>query len=171
MEQYMTVSMYNISVPIFIQLLGALSNVLDKAAAHAEANRTDPSFLLSMRLYPNMYPMARQVQQATMHAARVCAALAGITPLELPNTEKNFPELKERIARTVEFLRRFTPDQIDGTEEKVITLGERQLPGQVMLLNRVLPHFYFHCTTAYDILRHCGVPLVKADFIGTPVQL
>lgn len=167
----MTVSMYQISVPIFVQLLTALSGVLDKAAAHAEANRIDPSFLLNMRLYPNMYTMARQVQQATMHAARVCAGLAGVPALDLPNSETSFPELKERIVRTIDFLKRFTPAQIDGTEEKMIKLGERQLPGQVMLLNRVFPHFYFHCTTAYDILRHCGVPLVKSDFMGAPVRL
>jgi len=161
----MTVSMYKISVPIFVQFLSALSEVLDKAAAHADANRVDPSFLL------NMYSMARQVQQATMHAARVCAGLAGKPLLDLPNTETTFAELRARIAKTIDFLERFTPEQIDGTEDKMLSLGERQLPGQVMLLNRVLPHFYFHCTTAYDILRHCGVPLVKADFMGTPVKL
>lgn len=166
----MAVSMYKVSVPIFVQLLAALSEVLDKAAAHAEDNRIDPSFLLNMRLFPNMYSMSRQVQQATMHAARVCAGLAGKEPLSLPNTETSFPELKARIAKTIDFLKHFKPEQIDGTEDKVLTLGERQLPGQVMLLNRVLPHFYFHCTTAYDILRHCGVPLVKHDFMGTPAS-
>ena len=97
--------------------------------------------------------------------------LAGVPPLDLPNTEKTFPELKDRIGKTIDFLKRLAPEQIDGTEDKVITQGERQLPGQVMLLNRVLPHFYFHCTTAYDILRHCGVPLVKHDFMGAPVKL
>jgi hypothetical protein len=165
----MTVSMYKVSVPIFVQFLSALSGVLDKAAEHAEANRIDPSVLLNMRLYPNMYSMARQVQQATMHAARICASMAGLPPPDLPNTAQSFPELKERIVKTIDFLKRLTPEQIDGTEETVLTLGERQLPGQVMLLNRVLPHFYFHCTTAYDILRHGGVPLVKSDFMGTPV--
>jgi hypothetical protein len=158
-------------VPIFVQLLTALSGVLDKAAAHAQENRIDPAFLLNMRLYPNMYPLARQVQQATMHAARVCAGLAGVPPLDLPNVETSFAELKARIAKTIDFLKRFTPGEIDGSEERVIKLGERQLPGQVMLLNRVFPHFYFHCTTAYDILRHCGVPLVKSDFMGAPVTL
>jgi uncharacterized protein len=164
----LAVSMYKISVPIFVQLLVALSEVLDKAAAHADANRIDPSFLLNMRLYPNMYPMARQVQQATMHASRVCAGLASTPVPDLPNIETTFPELDARIAKTIDFLKSLTPEQIDGTEEKLLTLGERQLPGQIMLLNRVLPHFYFHCTTAYDILRHCGVPLMKRDFIGTP---
>ena len=167
----MTVSMYKISVPIFVQLLAALSGVLDKAAAHAEANKIDPAFLLGMRLYPNMYPMARQVQQATRHAARICASLADVPVPDMPMTEKTFPELKDRITRTIDFLKRLTPAQIDGTEDKVLTLGERTMPGQVMLLNRVLPHFYFHCTTAYDILRHCGVPLVKHDFMGAPVKL
>jgi hypothetical protein len=167
----MPISMYKVSVPIFVQLLTALSGVLDKAAAHAEAKQIDPSFLLNMRLYPDMYPLARQVQQATSHAARICGALAGGAPLSLPNTEKSFPELKARIAKTIDYVKSFKPAQIDGTEDKVVTLGERTMPGQVLLLSRALPHFYFHCTTAYDILRHCGVALVKHDFIGTPVDL
>jgi hypothetical protein len=164
----MTVSMYTVSVPVFVQLLTALSGVLDKGQAYAREKRCEESFFLNMRFYPDMYSLARQVQQATSQAARICAALAGTPPLSLPNTEQSFAELKARIARTIDYLNRFKPEQIDGTEDKVFKLGERELSGRVHLLHRVIPHFYFHCTTAYDILRHCGVPLVKRDYMGTP---
>jgi hypothetical protein len=156
----MTISMYKVSVPIFVQLLTSLSVVLDKAAAHAEAKQIDPAFLLGMRLYPDMYPLVRQVQQATAHPIRACSALAGAEPLSLPNTD---------------YIKGFKPSEIDGTEDKEIVLkfgsGERKFSGQGLLLNHVLPNFYFHCTTAYDILRHCGVELGKRDFMGTPVNL
>jgi hypothetical protein len=162
----MPISMYTVSVPIFIQLLNALSAVLDKGAAHAEANKIDPAFLLNMRLYPDMYSLIRQVQQATSHAAKYSAALAGAAPLPLPNTETTFADLKARIIKTVDYLKSLRPEQFDGSDDRVVTVGERTLPGRVLLLTFVFPHFYFHCTTAYDILRHCGVHLVKHDFIG-----
>jgi hypothetical protein len=171
----MTISMYKVSVPIFVQLLTALLAVLDKAAAHAEAKQLDPVFLLNMRLYPDMYPLVRQVQQATNHAMRACSALAGAEPLNLPNTEASFPELKARLSKTIDYVKGFKPAQIDGTEDKDIMLklgtNERKFSGQGLLLNHILPNFYFHCTTAYDILRHCGIELGKRDFMGTPVNL
>jgi hypothetical protein len=171
----MTVSMYKVSVPIFVQFLTGLSGCLDKAAAHVEAKQIDPAFLLNMRLYPDMYPLSRQVQQATSHAIRACSALAGAEPLNVPNTETSFAELKARVAKTVDYLKTFKPAQIDGTEDKDITIklgsNERKFTGQGLLLNHVLPNFYFHCTTAYDILRHCGVELGKRDFMSTPVNL
>ena len=167
----MTVSMYKISVPIFVQFLTALSAVLDKAAAHAQANGIEPQVLVNMRLYPDMYTLARQVQQATSHATRVCAALAGVAVPDLSNTETTIPELKQRIGKVISLLNSLKPEQIDGTEDKVVKVGERELPGQAMLLIRSLPQFYFHCTTAYDILRHSGVPLGKADFMGKPVSV
>jgi hypothetical protein len=171
----MTISMYKVSVPIFVQLLTALSVVLDKAAAHAQAKQIDPAFLLGMRLYPDMYPLVRQVQQATSHPIRACSALAGVEPLSLPNTETSFPELESRLANTIDYVKGFKPAQIDGTEDKEIVLkfgtNERKFSGQGLLLNHVLPNFYFHCTTAYDILRHCGIELGKRDFMGTPVNL
>jgi hypothetical protein len=165
----MTVSMYKISVPIFVQFLTALSAVLDKAAAHAEAHHIDPQVLVNMRLYPDMYTLARQVQQATSHAARVCAALAGVPVPDLSNTETTFREFKQRISKVIALLNSIKPEQIDGTDDKVVKVGEREMPGQPMLLTRSLPQFYFHCTTAYDILRHAGVPLGKSDFMGKPV--
>ena len=171
----MAISMYKVSVPIFVQHLTALSTVLDKASAHAQAKQIDPAFLLGMRLYPDMYPLTRQVQQATSHPIRACSALAGSEPLSLPNTETSFSELEARLANAIDYLKGFKPDQIDGSEDKqiVIKLGsnERKFSGQGLLLNHVLPNFYFHCTTAYDILRHCGVELGKRDFMGTPVNL
>jgi hypothetical protein len=167
--------MYKISVPIFVQHLTALSNVLDKTAAHAEAKQLDVNFLLGMRLFPDMYPLSRQVQQATAHAMRACSALSGASPLDMPNTETTIPELKARIAKTIDYVKGFKPEQIDGTDDKDITLklgaNERKFVGQGLLLNHILPNFYFHCTTAYDIARHCGVELAKRDFMGTPVNL
>jgi len=171
----MTVSMYKVSVPIFVQFLTALSVCLDKAAAHAEAKQIDPAFLLSMRLAPNMYSLARQVQQATAHAVRACSALSGAEPLSIPGTDASFADLKTRIAMTIDYVNGFKPAQIDGTEDKEITLkmggNERKFTGQGLLLNHVLPNFYFHCTTAYDVLRHCGVEVGKRDFMGMPVSL
>ena len=172
----MTISMYKVSVPIFVQLLTALSAVLDKAAAHVEAKQLDPAFLLNMRLYPDMYPLVRQVQQATSHAVRACSALAGAEPLNLPNTEASFPELKARLAKTIDYVKGFKPEQIDGTEDKDIKItfpsgATREFTGQSLLLTNSLPNFFFHCTTAYDILRHCGLELGKRDFMGTPVSL
>jgi hypothetical protein len=167
----MAISMYKVSVPIFIQFLTALSVVLNKAETHAKAKRIDETFLLNMRLYPDMYPLVLQVQQCCAHATRICGALADIPPPALPKTEKTFGELQALIAKTINYLTSFKPEQIDGTEDKIISFNDRVLSGQILLLNRILPHFYFHCTTAYDILRHCGVPLVKHDFMGTPLDL
>jgi hypothetical protein len=171
----MTVSMYKISVPIFVQFLNAQSACIDKAVAHCEAKQLDQSFLFNMRFFPDMYPYSRQVQQASTHAARCCSALAGTEMPDMANTEKNFAELKARLARTIDYCKTFKPSQIDGTEDKDITIklgaNERKFTGQALLLNFILPNFYFHCTTAYDLLRHCGIELGKRDFMGTPVSL
>jgi uncharacterized protein len=172
----MTISMYKASAPIFVQFLTSLSAVLDKAAAHAEAKKIDPAVLLNARLYPDMFPLVRQVREATSHAANACGRLAGAELLTFANTEASIPELQERITKTIDFIKGLKPTQIDGTEDKEITIkfpsgNERKFTGQVLLLNFSLPNFYFHYTTAYDILRNCGVELAKRDFIGTPVTL
>ena len=163
----MTVSMYKISAPIFVQFLTSLSGVLDKTAAYCEAKKVEPSALLTARLSPDMYPLARQV--------RAASALAGSEMLNLPNTETSFDELKGRLAKANDYLRGFKPAQIDGTEDKDITLklgtNERKFTGQGLLLNFILPNFYFHCTTAYDILRHRGIELGKRDFMSQPANL
>ena len=171
----MTISMYKVSVPIFVQFLTAQSGCIDKLAAVCEAKQLDLNFFLNMRLYPDMYPYGRQVQQASTHAARCCSALAGVPMPDMPNTEASFAELKARLARTIDFVKGFKPAQIDGTEDKEITIklgaNERKFTGQGLLLNFILPNFYFHCSTAYDILRHCGIELAKRDFMSTPVNL
>ena len=123
-----------------------------------------------------MFPLVRQVREATNHAASACGRVAGVELPPFTNTEASIPELKERIAKTIDFIKGLKPAQIDGTEDKEITIkfpsgAERKLAGQVLLLNFNLPNFYFHYTTAYDILRHCGVELAKRDFMGTPVPL
>jgi uncharacterized protein len=171
----MTLSMYKASVPIFVQFLTAQSDCIDKAAAHCEAKQLDPNFFLNMRLYPDMYTYTRQVQQAATQAARGCSALAGTEMPQKPYSEATFAELKARVANTIDYIKGFKPAQIDGTEDKDITLklgtNERKFTGQGLLLNFILPNFYFHCTTAYDILRHCGVELGKRDFMSAPVDL
>jgi hypothetical protein len=167
--------MYKVSVPIFVQFLTAQSACIDKAVAHCDAKQLDQSFLFNMRFFPDMYPYSRQVQQASTHAARCCSALAGTEMPNMENTEKSFAELKARLDRAIGYCKTFKPAQIDGTEDKEITLklgaNERKFTGQALLLNFILPNFYFHCTTAYDLLRHCGIELGKRDFMGTPVNL
>jgi hypothetical protein len=170
------ISMYKISAPIFVQFLTSLSAVLDKAAAFAEAKKIEPSVLLNTRLAPDMFPLGRQVRAATDHAINACGRLAGAEPPALPNSDATIPELKERIAKTIEFIKGLKPAQIDGSEDKEIKItfpsgAVREFTGQSLLLNNSLPNFYFHCTTAYDILRHCGIELGKRDFMGTPVSL
>jgi hypothetical protein len=170
----MTVSMYKVSVPIFVQFLSGLAAVLDKAAAHCEAKKIEPSALLDMRLCPDMFPLTRQVRAATDHAVNATARLAGAEPLAFPNTEASFAELKERLAKAIDFVKSFKPAQIDGSEDKAIKItfpsgATRDFTGQSLLLNNALPNFYFHCTTAYDILRHCGVEIGKRDFMSTPM--
>ena len=171
----MTISMYKASVPIFVQFLTSLSAWLDKAAAYAEAKKIDPAVLLNTRLFPDMFPLARQVRAATDHAINACGRLAGVELPTFANTEASIPELEERVAKTIEFIKAIKPAQIDGSEDKEITMkfasGERKFSGQALLLNFCLPNFYFHATTAYDILRQSGVELGKRDFMGTPPQL
>lgn len=171
----MTISMYKVSVPTFVQFLTAQSDCIDKAVAHIGAKQLDANFLFNMRLFPDMYPYSRQVQQATTHAVRCCSALAGQEMPDMANTETDFAQLKARVGRAIAYVKGFTPAQIDGTEAKDITIklgsNERKFTGQSLLLNFILPNFYFHCTTAYDILRHCGVEVGKRDFMSQPVNL
>ncbi len=166
----MTLSMYQASIPVFIHMHGNFADILDKGAAHAEANKIDPAVLVNARLYPNMFALARQVQIAT-DATKGCAArLAGQTPPSYEDKEASFAELKARLDKTVAFLKTFKPEQIDGSEDKTIELKVGGKPmtfkGQDYLLHYVLPNLYFHTTTAYAILRHNGVPVGKADFLG-----
>src|ERR1700723_3367194 len=172
----MTVSMYKISVPIFVQFLTALGVVLDKAAAHCEAKKIDPSALLNARLFPDIFPLVRQVRAATDHAVNATARLAGTEPLPFANTETSLGELGGRLTKAIDFVKGFKASQIDGSEDKAIKItfpsgATRDFTGQSLLLGNSLPNFYSPCATAYDILRHCGVEVGKRDFMGTPVNL
>jgi uncharacterized protein len=166
----MTISMYQASVPAYLQMLENLSAILDKAAAQAAARKIDPSALLQTRLHPDMFPLVQQVQVATDQAKGTCGRLAGVELPVFPDTETSFEQLKKRIARTVEFIKGLKPAQIDGSEDREITIkaaGQlRRFKGQNYLINFALPNFYFHVTTAYAILRHCGIDIGKRDFIG-----
>ncbi len=166
----MKISMYQASVPVYIRMLTNLAAVLEKGAAHAEAKKIDPSVLIGSRLYPDMFPLSRQVQIATDNAKGPAARLAGVDVPKYEDNEKTFPELRGRIEKTIEFLRTLKPEQIDGSEERTITLqlrGNTQtFKGLPYLLNLAMPNFYFHVTTAYDILRHNGVELGKSDYLG-----
>lgn len=166
----MSLSMYQASVPVFVRMLENLAAILKKAEAHAEARKIDPAVLITDRLAPDMFPLARQVQIATDGAKGGVARLAGVEPPSYADTETTFAELQERIAKTIAFLKSMPAEQIDGSEERTITLKLRgadvNFQGQSYLLNFVLPNFYFHLMTAYLILRHDGVELGKMDYLG-----
>jgi hypothetical protein len=167
----MSLSMYQASIPVFIRMLNNLSGILDKAVAHAEAKKIDPSVFVNARLAPDMFALARQVQIATDGLKGCAARLAGVEIPSYPDTETTFPELKARIAKTVDFLKSVRADQIDGSETRQISLKFGGQPtsfrGQDYLLTFVYPHVLFHVTTAYDILRHNGVELGKTDYLGS----
>jgi len=166
----MALSMYQASVPVFIKTLGNLSAILDKGAAYAAAKKVDPSVLLAYRLTPDMLAMVRQVQIACDFAKGATARLAGVDVPSWEDNEKTIDELKARIAKTIDYCKEFKPGQIDGSEDRDIHVKVAGNPvtykGQPYLLHSVLPNFFFHTTTAYDILRHCGVEVGKRDFIG-----
>jgi hypothetical protein len=165
--------MYSVSVPVFMQHLNGLAGVLDKAAAHAAARKIKEEDLLAMRLAPDMFPLVRQIRAATDHAANTAARLSGKEPLKFANDETTLAQLKDRIAKTVEFLKSVKQGEIDGTEGKEIKItfpngNVREFTGQSLLLGNALPNFFFHATTAYDIIRQCGVEIGKRDFMGPP---
>ncbi len=166
----MSLGMYQASAPVFTHYLTSLGGVLDKGAAYAEARKIDPSVLVNARLFPNMFPLSRQVQIASDQAKGCMARLSGTEIPAYPDTESTFPELKARIEKTIAFVKGFRPEQIDGSEEKTVTLKiggqDVNFTGQKYLLHFVLPNFFFHCTTAYAILRHNGVEIGKPDFMA-----
>ncbi len=169
----MTISMYQVSVPVFVRNLTALNGVLDKAAAFAEAKKFDQGVLLNTRLYPDMFPLAVQVGQVCTHAARGVAQLSGMPQPEFPQApDATIAALKERVAKALDFVKSATPAQLDGTEDKDIVLkfGTREMPfkGQAFLVGFTLPNFFFHYTTAYNILRSLGLEVGKRDFMGAP---
>ena len=168
----MTLSMYQASIPVFTQILGGLSAVLSKAQAHAEAKKIEPNALLQARLYPDMFALLRQVQVACDFAKSVSARIAGVEVPSFEDKEASFADLQARIAKTLAFIASLSPAQIDGSEARQIvtqagTPKEKIFSGQSYLLNYGLPHFFFHTTSAYAILRHSGVEIGKKDFIGS----
>jgi len=169
----MSLSMYQASIPVFVRMLGNLSVILEKGAAYAEAKKIDPSILVTARLAPDMFTLARQVQIATDGVKGCAARLAGIEVPSYPDTETTFAELQARIAKTIAFVQSVSAEQIDGSEERSITLKiggkEKSFKGQPYLLTFVLPNFYFHITTTYAILRHNGADIGKMDFLGNDV--
>jgi uncharacterized protein len=166
----MTLSMYQASVPVFVRTLTNLSAILDKAVHHAAQRKIEPSVLLGTRLFPDMFPLLRQVQLTSDFAKGTAARLAGAEVPKFPDTETSFEDLKARITRTIDFVKNFKPGQIDGSEEREITIPIGGQPhsfkGQAYLLHQAMPNFYFHATATYAILRHCGVEVGKRDFLG-----
>ena len=168
----MSLSMYHASIPVFVRMLGNLSAILHKAEAYATERKIEPGVLLGARLAPDMHPLVRQVQIATDSVKGCAARLAGIEVPRYEDSENSFAEVQARIGKTQAFLQSIAAAQIDGSEDKPITLNfpgvELKFSGQDYLLNFVLPNFYFHLTTAYAILRHNGLAIGKMDFLGRP---
>ncbi len=167
----MPLSMYQASVPSIVQMLSALAAILDKAAAHCEAIGIDPAELIDARLAPDMLPLKNQVTMASDHAKGMTARLAGREVPRFDDTESTFDELRARIAKTVAFVKSVPVAEIDGSEERPVTIKLRSgrtldFTGQSYLVHFALPNFYFHVTTAYDILRHKGLEIGKRDFMG-----
>lgn len=165
----MAVTMYQISVPVFERLLKALSGCLDKAAAHAEAHKIEPEVLTTYRLFPDMFPFWRQVHQANLHARRGAALPAGMDFSKIDGADTAMPQLQAMTAATLAFLSKIDSTAMEDSREVTIVAGgnERTFPTALeYLLTHAMPNFYFHTTTAYDILRHNGVELGKRDFLG-----
>jgi uncharacterized protein len=168
----MNISMYQASVPRFVNILGNLSNILDKAQAHVDAKKLDAATLPNYRLFPDMLPMTSQVQIACDTAKGVVARLAGVEIPVYEDNEKTLPELKARVAKTIAFIQTMKPAQIDGSEDKDIVIKRRDkethYKGMQFLLGHAIPNFYFHVTAAYAILRHNGIEIGKRDYLGNP---
>ncbi|HTT83008.1 MAG TPA: DUF1993 domain-containing protein [Rhizomicrobium sp.] len=166
----MSFSVYEASVPPMIHFFESLSKILDKAVQQAKERDMPLSELLEARLAPDMHPFPRQIQIASDIAKLGTARLAGIDPPSYPDTESTFPELQERIRKTIDFIRSVPREKFEGAEDRTCTLkfpqGEMSFPGRAFLTNFVLPNFFFHVTTAYDLLRHKGIEIGKKDYMG-----
>jgi hypothetical protein len=166
----MKLSMYQATVPAITRSLNNLVTILEKGAAHAEAKKIDPAVLINSRLFPDMFPLAKQVQIASDIAKGGAARLAGAEAPSFEDNETSFPELVERLRKTVAYLETLKPEQIDGSEDKTVTWQTRSatksMQGMPYLMNHVLPNVHFHVTTAYNILRHNGIEIGKQDFLG-----
>lgn len=168
----MSLSLHTASVPVFQQLLGSLDQLLVKAEAHAVERKIDPEALLQARLYPDMFPLLRQVQIACDFAKGVCGRLAGAELPVFDEQEKSFAELRGLIGKTLAFIGALDAAAFEGAEAREIVLRpgtpkERRIAGQAYLLHYGLPQFFFHVTTAYALLRHNGIEVGKRDYMGT----
>jgi uncharacterized protein len=166
----MNISMYEASIPTFLHTLKSLRAILEKGAAHAEAKKFDPTVLAGSRLFPDMLPLARQIQIASDAAKGAAARLAGVEPVKFEDNETTMPQLIARVDKTIEYLQTFKPAQFEGSETRTITITTPRtsfsFPGLTFLRHWALPNFFFHVTTAYNLLRHNGVEIGKADFLG-----
>jgi uncharacterized protein len=171
----MTISMYEASVGVFVPYLGNLSSLLDRGAEHAEARKIDAAVLLGLRLSPNMYSLSQQVNEAMRHANLAGALLARRDPLVFPDGQPDIAGWKSRIGMLIDYLQGLPRTEIDGVADREVTFtfkngNTRTFTGRSLLLTFSVPQFFFHVTTAYDILRHAGVELQKRDFLGVPRQ-
>lgn len=167
----MTLSMYQASVPVFVRALGNLAHVLKKGAEHAKSKNVTDEVLLQTRLVPDMLPLIKQIQIGCDMATRGIARLAGVEPQSFEDNETTLEQAHSRIDRAIEYIHSFKPEQIDGCEKNTVVLkmrsGEMTFDGQTYLLHFVIPNVFFHCTTAYNILREAGTDIGKTDFIGS----
>jgi hypothetical protein len=166
----MAIDMYTLTIPVFTRALKNLKHVLEKGAAHAEAKKIDPTVFVSARLFPDMFPLAKQVQIATDMVKGAAARLAGVDIPAYADTETTFVELIDRVQRTITFLETFQPEQFANTADKQIVLPLRtrtlEFTGLVYVQSFAIPNLYFHATTTYNLLRHNGVEIGKMDFLG-----
>jgi len=164
-------SFYDTTIPAFLQMLNSLTDLLTKAEAHCKAKKIQPEVLLGARLYPDMLPFSRQIQLMSDFAAKGCARLTHSELPSMPDTEKTFDELKQRLAKTIDYLKSFKPAQFEGADEKDVTFPAGPdriltMKGRLFLSSISFPNFYFHAATAHGILRHNGVEIGKRDFLG-----
>jgi len=166
----MSLSMYQASVPVFVRGMTNLAAILDKGAAHAEMKKIDPSVFMAARLAPDMLALPRQVQIVSDTARRCVARLAGTEPPSMEDKEASFADLKARLVKSIEYVKGFGAAQIDGSEDRSIAMkvGGKDIvfTGRDYLLGFAMPNFFFHVTTAYNILRHNGVEIGKMDYLG-----
>ena len=167
----MALSMYDLSVPVFMRGLGQLAHLLNKGSAHAVAEGVDPATLVDARLAPDMFTLARQVQSASDASKLAVARIADITAPSFADTETTFEELQSRIAKTLSFIETVDRSLIDGSETRPVVVkargNELHFTAERYLLQFALPNFFFHVTTAYGVLRHSGVPVGKLDYLGS----
>jgi uncharacterized protein len=167
----LSVLLHELSVGIYVPYLKNLAGMLNRGSAYAKAKKIDPAVLLDLRLAPNMYSLRQQVEEVNRHAILSCALLSGRDPLSFVACETDIPELETRIAATIDFVQSLRSDEINAAADKQVVFTfkngtTRAFTGRSLLLTLSLPQFFFHITTAYDILRHAGVDLAKKDFLA-----